>query len=77
MNKSSKIKPKKNNRQQQMHEVLVSLSEIWKNHPDFRLGQLLCFIMSQYNGDVDPFHLPDAEIQRKVIEYVRRNHNAI
>ena len=73
MRQSSKNKQ----RHQQMHEVLYSVGQIWINHPELRLGQLLCLVSLQYNDNGDPFYLPDQELIRKVIEYDRRNKSAI
>lgn len=43
-------------------EVLETLKEYWELNPDFRLGQLLCYMSFLAHEDVDPFYLEDDKL---------------
>jgi predicted Zn-dependent protease with MMP-like domain len=45
--------------------VLDAIEDYWQEHPDLRLGQLLCILASDAgHDDGDPFHLEDSELER-------------
>lgn len=49
--------------EQQIDEFLNALKIYWKNHPDYRFGQIVANGVREITGamDCDPFHVQDEE----------------
>lgn len=43
--------------------IISLLSEVWENHPDLRLGQLIHIAANYGNGKTDVFLIEDEQMQ--------------
>jgi len=53
-------------------EILSNLERIWKDNPDFRLGQLLMVAIRPKNPCPDVFYKEDDEILKGLIEFEKK-----
>lgn len=55
--------------EKRIKEITKLIEEIWKLHPDYRLGQLLCNIVNRF--ETLTFNVEDDTLQRDLENYLK------